>query len=73
VEFASLWLTLRSYDRKDQAAATHPIFVSELTIQFGVVVWPPDPSPQLVHVANTDSVVQIFIETAISSRALRPR
>jgi len=65
VEFASLWLTLRSYDRKDQAAADYPICASVLTMPFGVAFWPPGTSPQLVYAANTDSAARCSIETAI--------
>jgi glucose/arabinose dehydrogenase len=35
------------------------VFVSHLTMPFGIAFWPPGPNPSFIYIANTDSVVRI--------------
>jgi len=42
----------------DGRAASMYVFVSGLTLPFGIAFYPPGPNPSYVYVANTDSVVR---------------
>jgi len=43
---------------KDGEAASVHVFISGLTLPFGIAFYPPGPDPSYVYIANTDSVVR---------------